>query len=268
MVCKNCKRLLPQQINFCNGCGAKVIKNRLTMRNLFEDFAYRYMNYDNQFLKTFLHLFTKPELVIGSYINGTRKKYVNVISYFTIALTIFGLQLFIMNLFFKDALDLTAFNKEMALNLKDPDPEGFAKNQEQIQSIISNYQSLIYIITVPITAFITWLVFYITNTRTYNYTEHIVINLYYSSQVIIVTALATLLLMVFGLDFFTISFIFSFLSFIYLGYILKKIYDLKIGETILKTILFIVFYGLMLLLIIIAIVIVTLVLIKGFGIEF
>ncbi|AUC82244.1 DUF3667 domain-containing protein [Lacinutrix sp. Bg11-31] len=95
------------------------------MLNLFEDFAYRYMNYDNQFLKTF-YLFTSPEKVIGSYINGTRKKYVNVINYFTIVLTLFGLQLFIMNIFFKDAL-----------NIKDP--EGFAKTQGQIQLVISNY---------------------------------------------------------------------------------------------------------------------------------
>ncbi|WAC01775.1 DUF3667 domain-containing protein [Lacinutrix neustonica] len=79
---------MPQQINYCNGCGAKVIKNRLTMRNLFEDFTYNYLNYDNKFLRTFLNLFTKPEAVITSYIDGTRKKYVNVISYFAIALTL------------------------------------------------------------------------------------------------------------------------------------------------------------------------------------
>ncbi|WP_055435827.1 DUF3667 domain-containing protein [Lacinutrix algicola] len=257
---------MPQQINFCNGCGAKVIKNRLTMRNLFEDFAYRYLNYDNQFLRTFLNLFTKPEKVIGSYINGTRKKYVNVISYFTIALTIFGLQLFIMNLFFKDALDMSSFNKQMSLNMKDP--EDFVKTQAEIQSVISNYQSLIYVITTPITAFITWLVFYITNKRTYNYTEHIVVNLYYSAQVIIITALSTLLLMVCGLNFFTISFIFSFLSFVYLGYIFKRMYGLTLGDTIVKTLLFIVLYGLMAITLVIIGVVFALVLTKGFGIKF
>ena len=88
MNCKNCNLLISDKDNFCNSCGAKVIRNRLTIKSLFEDFSEQFLNYDNKFLQTFLHLFTKPEVVIDGYINGTRKKYVNVISYFAIALTL------------------------------------------------------------------------------------------------------------------------------------------------------------------------------------
>ncbi|WP_369598046.1 DUF3667 domain-containing protein [Mesonia mobilis] len=49
-----------------------------------------FLNYDNTFLKTYAHLFTQPHIVIGDYINGVRKKYLNVVSYITIALTLAG----------------------------------------------------------------------------------------------------------------------------------------------------------------------------------
>lgn len=85
MNCKNCNLLLSDKASFCSNCGAKVIRNRLTFKNLIEYFSEQFLNYDNKFLQTFIHLFTKPEVVIESYINGTRKKYVNVISFFAIS---------------------------------------------------------------------------------------------------------------------------------------------------------------------------------------
>ena len=85
MDCKNCSFLIQENDNFCPSCGGKVIHNRLTIKNLFEHFSEQFLNYDNKFLQTFIHLFTKPEVVIGGYINGTRKKYVNAISFFAIS---------------------------------------------------------------------------------------------------------------------------------------------------------------------------------------
>ena len=68
MNCKNCDTLLKEQDDFCNSCGAKVIRNRLTVRNLFEHFSETFFNYDNKLLRTFTTLFTKPEVVIEGYI--------------------------------------------------------------------------------------------------------------------------------------------------------------------------------------------------------
>ena len=92
MNCKSCQSTLKSQDNYCNICGAKVIRNRLTFKNLFEHFSEQFLNYDNKFLLTFITLFKRPEDVIAGYISGTRKKYVNVISYFAIAITLSGLQ--------------------------------------------------------------------------------------------------------------------------------------------------------------------------------
>ncbi|MDO6470350.1 DUF3667 domain-containing protein [Maribacter sp. 1_MG-2023] len=90
MECKNCHTNLRTDFSYCPDCGAKVIRNRLTVKNLWYDATERFFNIDNTFLITFKHLFTKPDEVIGGYINGVRKKYLNPTSYFTIAITLGG----------------------------------------------------------------------------------------------------------------------------------------------------------------------------------
>ena len=111
MNCKNCNKSLTSQNNYCDTCGAKVIRNRLTLKHLFSDFIETYLNYDNKFLQTVINLFKKPEDVIGSYIDGTRKKYVNVISFFAIAITFAGIEYFIVNKFYPSFLDVSNLAK-------------------------------------------------------------------------------------------------------------------------------------------------------------
>ena len=110
--CKNCNTQLLSKNDFCPSCGGKVIRNRLTLKALFSNFSEQFLNYDNKFLKTFLHLFSKPEEVIDGYINGTRKKYVNVVSYFAIAITLSGLLMFVLNKFFPGLLDFSSIENK------------------------------------------------------------------------------------------------------------------------------------------------------------
>lgn len=226
MICKNCKTLLPQQINYCNGCGAKVIKNRLTLRNLFEDFTYNYLNYDNKFLRTFLNLFTKPEAVIKSYIDGTRKKYVNVISYFAIALTLSGLQMFIMNKCFPEVMNFTNFEQQ-----------GMANFQKSNMAFVQEYQSLIAMLFVPVYALMSKLVFI--NYKAYNFTEHLVINMYLFAHMSIASSVMALLALLMGMNFMVFSTgIMLPLQILYAAYAFKRLFKLNVKNIIIKTLLF------------------------------
>jgi hypothetical protein len=49
MDCKNCGTALTSENNFCNFCSTKVIHNRLSIGNLFEDFKAQFLNVDNAF---------------------------------------------------------------------------------------------------------------------------------------------------------------------------------------------------------------------------
>jgi len=227
MHCKNCELTLQTHHNFCHSCGAKVIRKRLTFKALFSHFIEQYVNYDNKFLQTFLHLFSQPENVIGVYINGTRKKYVNVISYFALALTISGIQLYILTKYFPGVMDLSSITvagqEEMA-----------NKNLQFVQE----YQSVIMLFYVPIYALMSRTVFF--NDKKFNYTEHLVIFMYILAQVSLVSAILTVICAFFGVTIGTISIITMPLQVIYSAYCLKRLYSLNLSGILIRTLLFLV----------------------------
>ena len=234
MICKNCKRLLPQQINYCNGCGGKVIKNRLTMRNLFEDFTYRYLNVDNRFFRTFKHLFSKPEAVIESYINGTRKKYIDVISYFAIAITLTGVYVYFLTNFFTDSLSSHILSDYSTTASQEAQTEQF--------NFMTKYSSLMMMSYIPLYALMAKIVFF--NKKKFNFTELIVVFLYVQAQISIVTSVLTIALLAIGLDFMILSLVLTILMILYSAYCLKRLYKLSIEGIILRTMGFMgVFFG-------------------------
>ena len=239
MECKNCNTSLSKLINYCPLCGAKIIKKRLTFKNLSVDITEQFLNIDNKFLKTFLHLFTKPELVINGFINGTRKKYINVIQYFAVGLTLVGIQVFILNNFFLDALQIdNEFLKSLEEN-SNPENNPFATfNFEEV----NNFQSIIYILSVPVSTIATWIAYYVIGERRFNFTEHLVINLYYSAQIIMITAVLSILFLCFGFDYLMISGLISVLTFGYFFYILKRVFNSTLWDAILQFVLIMVAY--------------------------
>ncbi|WP_458629038.1 DUF3667 domain-containing protein [Winogradskyella sp. PC D3.3] len=239
MHCKNCHNTLRNTQKFCDECGAKIIQNRLKPKVLAQQVNEQFLCVDNKFLLTFIDLLKKPEAVIIGYINGTRKKYIDVLQYFAISITLVGFQVFLMSTFFKESMDfgsgfIEGFNASSGKTenpFKDIDFNSF-----------NNYQGLIYILTVPFSALGSWLAYYITGDKSYNFTEHIVINLYYSAQVIIITALLTILFLICGLNYFVISSIIYIPTFMYLFYVLKRIFKTTFWDTFARFLLVMAIY--------------------------
>lgn len=229
MNCKNCNHTLNQTDDYCNVCGAKVIRNRLTISNLFSHFSEHFLNYDNRLLQTFIKLFTTPEVVIGNYINGTRKKYVNAISYFAIAISIAGLQLYIINKFFPGAMDLTNYSQE-----------GTEEINKKISSITQEYQTIIMMFYIPFYALFSKIVFI--NHKQYNYTEHLVMFLYIQAQLSIFSFIFFIPLLIIKVPFMIVSFIYLALSLFYISFVLKRMHGLTILEMILKILVFILIF--------------------------
>ncbi|MFD2823214.1 DUF3667 domain-containing protein [Lacinutrix iliipiscaria] len=229
MDCKNCNTILKDTDDFCNACGAKVIRNRLTVSNLFAHFSEQFLNYDNKFFQTFIQLFTKPEAVIGSYINGTRKKYVNVISYFAIAITVSGLQMYILNKFFPEALDI-AFSGTGT-------NEATAALQQKNMQFVQEYQSIIMMLFVPIYALMARIVFF--DNKKFNYTELLVIFMYILSQMTIVGAVIMIISANFGETIAGVGAMISIpLQIIYSAYCLKRLFKISVKKIIFRTLFF------------------------------
>ena len=142
--CKNCGASLRSDFDYCPSCGAKIIRNRLTLKNVWQDISFQLFNVDNTFLKTFRHLFVFPQTVIENYISGIRKKYMNPISYFAIGITLSGLLFFVLRNVYHVDLLRNSFSDSAAPNV----------------DFVFDYQGLLSYLIMPLYALMTWFLFF------------------------------------------------------------------------------------------------------------
>lgn len=241
MECKNCNLTLDKNQNFCADCGAKVIRNRLTIKNLFGDFAQRYLNIDNTFIRTFGKLFITPEVVIVGYINGVRKKYMNPISYFTIAVFLGGLFFFLIQKFFPTAMDYQF--TQMKVDNSDPSQQMGLELGKKFQDITVEYQSLFYLAMLPFLSLISRLVFY--NKKQFNISEHFVINMYAYTQMSILVNILYIVSIWNSQWIYYLSMSNAITLVLYFSYVYKKTFQLSFKQILLKLLLFLVIFGIL-----------------------
>lgn len=249
MNCKNCHTELSEDSDFCNRCGGKIIRNRLTFRNLFEHVSETFFNYDNRLLRTFIDLIKKPEIVIGGYIDGVRKRYVNPISFFGLILTLVGLEWFILQKFFPHLLNMSSIST--------------SANETALKSIfdfIQKYSSVMMMLYIPLYALVSRVVFF--DYKKYNYTEHIVAFVYMLSMLSLIGLIINFICVLLGYDLGAVTYFNLFFQVIYISYCFKRLYALDLGSIIGRTFLSFVVY-MILYIIVIGLIILSVYLIEG-----
>jgi hypothetical protein len=229
MECKNCQQTLSQEDSYCRDCGATLVQRRLTMKYFWTEIRDGFFNIDsNRPLLTFLHLFTKPEVVIEGYIQGTRKKYINAFGYFTIAITFSSFFYFVIKRLFPDVM-------EAIYRLQDT--EGVeAEFMKTVMDTIYEYQTFLFFLMIPVFALLSWAVFY--NRKRHNYAEHLVLNLYAYSHASIISVLLYFLT-IWNLELFTMASMGALLiQLVFYMYVLKRLYQLTIKQLFIKTLFF------------------------------
>lgn len=235
--CKNCSKLLYEGQNFCSKCGAKWIDKRITMRKVGSDFADMYIGFDTKFMRTFLDLFTKPDQVINGYIYGRRMNYMDATRYLLLAVFITGISVFIMNNSdgYQQVLDaqLSAATVEAKSEV---DQQKMLVVIKEFINTINNYQGFILILSLPILALAARITFW--GKRFFNYTEQVVFYMYTYGHSTIILALITIILMLANPQLFMeFSFISAPLLFLYNAFCYKKVFNLSIGQTILRSLI-------------------------------
>ncbi|MFT7071467.1 DUF3667 domain-containing protein [Patiriisocius sp. Uisw_017] len=85
-----------------------MVNQIITFGHFANDISERFLNIENNLiLRTIKDLFLKPSLVINGYIQGVLKRHLNVANYLALALTLSGLQLFLLKKFFQDNMDVS-----------------------------------------------------------------------------------------------------------------------------------------------------------------
>ena len=244
MYCKNCTSELDPQNNFCSVCGAKIIRERITIKSLVSHLLIA-LGWDSNFFVTLRNLCYKPQIVFKEYINGTRKKYANPFTFFAISLAI---SLFVINQYSEQFIQMsTTPNLEQveqieSASLTDNNSEsaslkalGFESQEELNKSIMLfqikhyNFVSFLYL---PLCALIAFFVF----GKPYNIGEHLVVNTYILS---IATFLGVVLFVLSLATAINLFFYSTFLTFLYYSYAYKKFYELSFGRLLLKILKFI-----------------------------
>lgn len=232
MNCKNCETPLRTDYSYCTNCGAKVIRNRLTLKNLGYDFSERYFNVDNTFLRTFLHLFSKPQVVIEGYLSGIRKKYLNPVSYLGIALTLSGLIVYLMKKK-SDKINLDVFDSGVNASATTP-----------VFEFTMDFQAILFALYIPMMAIAAWLVF---ENKKYNFTERLVVFMYTLAHYSLFIFVPSIILLLFIPELYGIfTMFFLSLMYVYSAYVIYRIANLKginyWARVLLFFVLFTVFY--------------------------
>ncbi|MEC7771651.1 MAG: DUF3667 domain-containing protein [Bacteroidota bacterium] len=223
MICKNCDNDLRTDFSYCPTCGAKVIRHRLTFKNVWEDISFQIFNLDNTLFKTIKHLFTRPDEVINSYISGTRKRYMNPISFFAIGVTLSGILFYVLRNVYHIHLTQNSLN-----NQKTPDLD-----------FVFDYQGLMSYLIIPIYAMFTWLLFL--DKKKLNYTEHLVANAFIFGQVSFVQVSSGLLIFgFFDVRYDLFNYTFLLIVVLYQFYVFRKVHHTGPVSTLLRALAYMV----------------------------
>ena len=231
MQCRNCHNSLPDKALFCFECGEKLNPQRLTVKSLIGRVFQEFLDYDNKFLKTFRHLFSKPDLVIDSYVKGNRKSYVNVLTYLSISLTLIALQTFILKNFYPEQLN-------SMINTAGQD-EVTSKITTDLMMTLFDYQGLMMIIFTPFSAITSWLAFI---DEDYNLAEHVELNIYPAAQFFIIWFVISIPILALGLSFPIASLISMIALFVYMLYVFKRLFDQSWFMTGVRTLAYFMMY--------------------------
>ncbi len=228
MECKNCSANLQDEDGFCSYCGARVIDERISTKFLIKEILDKVLSVDNKLMKTFWHLFTKPEAVINGYIDGIRKRYYNPFSYLLISITLSSIYFYFLKDIYLENL------------ISNPQPENPLQNADFAKGfldMITDYQSIFTVMNIPVYAFISWVVFL--NRKKYNFYEHLVIYLYAASQTVALSFLVVAPIYLIDHQVGAlVSLIMSGFSIIYFSYVLIRLYRLTFWQFIVKTLYF------------------------------
>jgi len=262
--CKNCHSQIYANKNYCADCGAKWIDNRVTMRNVANDFSDMYLGWDNKFLITFLDLFVQPENVINGYINGRRGKYLEAVRYILLAVFVSGIYILVLKktdptlefMDYSEAYREFGYTDAMIAQVK--------SMNEAWGAFVMDYQGVIILASIPLYAIFARITFW-KQSKYYNYTEHIVFFLYVFGQASIISSIICLVILLINPSYFSYWLTaFVALQIFYTAYCYKRSFKLSLKEILTKTIKFVfVMLGIYLALIIVGIIVGILLKIAG-----
>ncbi|NTS41592.1 DUF3667 domain-containing protein [Flavisolibacter sp. BT320] len=174
--CTNCGTLLLTKQNFCGHCGQTTHAHRISMPHLLHEVVHFFTHADKGIFYLVRQLAVRPGIVAREYVQGRRKKYFSPLNFFFIVV---GLFLFVQTTLKPMQGGNMSALKESVRKIPDPTvrERRLAKLEraEAATNFMARYSNYVNMAVTPLVALIFFLFFYKAG---YNYTEHLVANLY------------------------------------------------------------------------------------------
>jgi hypothetical protein len=169
MDCTNC--LKPGEGNYCEYCGQKMNIERVSLKELAREFVYSLTHAGKKGLfYTIKELFVRPGTVIQQFLEGQRKSLYPPMSYLILTATISTFLTLKYHFF-------THTYSEQSINIG---------TLGEFFAYAEKYTTIINIITIPVFAFCTHLIFVKSK---YNFAENVLLNVYITSQQLVLLVL-------------------------------------------------------------------------------
>ncbi|MDW7690930.1 DUF3667 domain-containing protein [Flammeovirgaceae bacterium SG7u.111] len=253
MHCKNCKKELAEEVNYCDNCGGKVIRERITFKNMVSNLLATAFGWDNKYFMTLKALVLQPETILKEFINGTRNKYVNPFTFFAIGMAI---AILTFNQFEDhylktigqvneaqfEMMDETVLKsdieneerdsiKSKELSERELKLEEVKKKQREFsdniqKGILKNF-NIISFLMLPLYAFIAFKVF----GKPYNYGEHFIISAYIQGVTFLTSSVLFLASLLINPSIFLAN---IFIVMLYYIYCYKRLYQYSLKQVLAK----------------------------------
>lgn len=170
-ICKNCGYTFSG--NYCNNCGQAANLPELSLHYVWHEIQHGIFHFDNGIFYTIKQLLTRPGHTAREFINGKRIHHFKPISLVVVLATFYGILFhFFINSISEFKLETTAENTlSVYENLNRWYLDHFA------------YISLILTLIATVTSF------YIFKKQGYNFVEHLILNAFYVSLILVVMLL-------------------------------------------------------------------------------
>lgn len=247
----------PLRLNYCEKCGEKrlVPEKDFSLKKFLEQTIDGFTHFDSKFLKSFGALLFRPGKLTAEYIAGRRNIYMKPVQVFIIAVVIFYIIYSNASSFFASVYDMSngyqhpfssanIFHHDVGGRiLKKAAEKGIEADElvKEIQTEASHRSKTFLFLMIPFLGFICWSLFRKTNRF---YVPHLVFAVHSLALFVILDLLFLLSFAIAGFKSIgDTQLYFLLLIFItYLFFALKKVYKRPIAETLLKTLVFFIFF--------------------------
>ncbi len=181
--CLNCNAPLSATQKFCSECGQKTALKRVNLHDVLHDAIHYFTHADKGIFTLLKSLVVQPGLVAKEYIEGKRKKHFPPLNFFLIVAAVYIVIGGVTSKYSSSSLQrntrinsyTSAPKKTMSDNPQQAESIKRMEKMAKIGRFFSKYSNYVAMLAAPLISFLIWLLYF---KGRYNFTEHLVANLY------------------------------------------------------------------------------------------